>query len=196
VLGAATVRPMIERLLPGANIVQRPGFRPSFIRGQEDHPVAATDRHRRVLGRRGLCHCRTDPPPARRRGRGDGRAVAAHTQRPGRTLSIRRRRLSHRHRRYRHGAQPRCRPCGLRFRQQIRRLSVSQAQSAEMAQIAGRAGRAQRDGTSATTGRCPPFDNDLCISSKVMRSSRSECCNGATLIWNFQPSVRCRLRLR
>src|SRR4051812_6870914 len=39
---------------------------------------------------------------------------------------------------------------------QFRRLNPS-----EMAQIAGRAGRAQRDGTFGTTGRCPPFDNDL-----------------------------------
>jgi ATP-dependent RNA helicase SUPV3L1/SUV3 len=39
VLGAATVRPMVERLLRGANIVQRP------------HAAAAPKRHRRVLGR-------------------------------------------------------------------------------------------------------------------------------------------------
>lgn len=32
---------------------------------------------------------------------------------------------------------------------------------AEMAQIAGRAGRASEDGTFGTTGRCPPFDEDL-----------------------------------
>src|SRR4249920_3595808 len=32
---------------------------------------------------------------------------------------------------------------------------------AELAQIAGRAGRAQRDGTFGTTGRCPPFEDDL-----------------------------------
>ncbi|GGF81212.1 hypothetical protein GCM10007301_46670 [Azorhizobium oxalatiphilum] len=31
----------------------------------------------------------------------------------------------------------------------------------EMAQIAGRAGRAQRDGTFGTTGRCPPLDQEL-----------------------------------
>ncbi len=30
-----------------------------------------------------------------------------------------------------------------------------------MAQIAGRAGRATRDGTFGTTGRCPPFDDEL-----------------------------------
>ena len=32
---------------------------------------------------------------------------------------------------------------------------------AEFGQIAGRAGRHMRDGTFGTTGRCPPFDNDL-----------------------------------
>jgi ATP-dependent RNA helicase SUPV3L1/SUV3 len=31
----------------------------------------------------------------------------------------------------------------------------------EFAQIAGRAGRAMRDGTFGSTGRCPPFDDDL-----------------------------------
>jgi ATP-dependent RNA helicase SUPV3L1/SUV3 len=39
---------------------------------------------------------------------------------------------------------------------QFRRLNP-----AELAQIAGRAGRAQRDGTFGTTGRCPPFEDDL-----------------------------------
>jgi ATP-dependent RNA helicase SUPV3L1/SUV3 len=39
---------------------------------------------------------------------------------------------------------------------QFRQLSA-----AEMAQIAGRAGRAQRDGTFGTTGRCAPFEADF-----------------------------------
>jgi ATP-dependent RNA helicase SUPV3L1/SUV3 len=39
---------------------------------------------------------------------------------------------------------------------QFRRLN-----SAELAQIAGRAGRAMRDGTFGTTGRCPPFETEL-----------------------------------
>lgn len=39
---------------------------------------------------------------------------------------------------------------------QYRRLSA-----AELAQIAGRAGRATRDGTFGTTGRCPPFEDEL-----------------------------------
>src|SRR6202035_4042524 len=39
---------------------------------------------------------------------------------------------------------------------QFRRLNP-----AELAQIAGRAGRATRDGTFGTTGRCPPFETEL-----------------------------------
>jgi len=39
---------------------------------------------------------------------------------------------------------------------QFRKLSP-----AELAQIAGRAGRANRDGTFGTTGRCPPFETEL-----------------------------------
>ena len=39
---------------------------------------------------------------------------------------------------------------------QFRRLNP-----AELAQIAGRAGRATRDGTFGTTGRCPPFEDEL-----------------------------------
>ncbi len=72
---------------------------------------------------------------------------------------------------------------------QFRHLNTS-----ELAQIAGRAGRAQRDGTFGTTGRCPPFDEETVTRSKVTRSSRSRCCNGATPIWNFHRSARCRRR--
>ncbi len=39
---------------------------------------------------------------------------------------------------------------------QFRRLTP-----AEFGQIAGRAGRYMRDGTFGSTGRCPPFDEDL-----------------------------------
>ncbi|MGE4372131.1 MAG: helicase-related protein [Xanthobacter sp.] len=41
---------------------------------------------------------------------------------------------------------------------QFRRLNPG-----EMAQIAGRAGRAMRDGTFGTTGGCPPFDEELVL---------------------------------
>ena len=39
--------------------------------------------------------------------------------------------------------------------------SSASSTPSELAQIAGRAGRAQRDGTFGTTGRCPPFDDEL-----------------------------------
>ena len=86
-------------------------------------------RHRRLLGRGGLRHRRADPAPARRRGGGARRALAAHPQRPGRAVPDRRRRLPRRHRRDRHGPQPRRRPRRLRLRQEIRRLPLPQAPS-------------------------------------------------------------------
>ena len=128
-------------------------------RRQEDHPAAAAQRDRRVLGRRGLCHRRTDPPPARRRGGGARRAVAPHPQRPGRALPVRRRRLSR--------SPPTPSAWGsisMSITSHLHPTANSTATSsaslnpAELAQIAGRAGRAQRDGTFGTTGRCPPFD--------------------------------------
>ena len=125
-LGAATMRPMVEKLLPGAHILSRPRLSQLDLCGREKtHAPAAPHRHRRLLGRRGLRHRRTDPPPARRRRGGARRAVAAHPQRAGRALPERRRRLPRRHRRHRHGAQPRRRPRRLRGRPQVRRLPVS-----------------------------------------------------------------------
>ena len=133
-----TVRPMVERLLPGAHVLTPAAAVAAHLRGrEEDHAAAAPLRHRRVLGRGGLRHRRADPPPARRRRGGAGRALAAHPQRAGRALSVRRRRISGRHRRHRHGAQSRRRSRRLRLRPQVRRLSVPQAQS-------GRAGADRR----------------------------------------------------
>ena len=121
---------MVERLLPGANILSRPRLSHLALRGREEaHAPAAPLRDRRVLGGRGLRDRRTDPPPARRR-RGRARlALAAHPQRAGRALSVGRRRLSGGDRRDRHGTQSRRRSRGVRGRPQVRRLSVPQAQS-------------------------------------------------------------------
>ena len=50
-LGAATMRPIIERLLPGASIVTRPQTVAARIRRRpQDHAAAAAHRDRRVLG--------------------------------------------------------------------------------------------------------------------------------------------------
>ncbi len=137
-LGAATVRPMVERLLPGAHVLTRPRLSQLTFAGEKKtDPPAAPLGDRRVLGRGGLRDRRADPPPARRRGGGAGRAVAAHAQCAGRALSVRRRRIPGRDRRHRHGAQSRRRSRRLRRRPQVRRLSVPQAQS-------GRAGADRR----------------------------------------------------
>ena len=163
VLGAATMRPIVERLLPGASIVSRPR-------------LVATD----VL-------------PARRNSRGCRAARPSSPSRPTRFTRIaeliRRQRggaavvlgaLSPRTR----NAQVALYQAGevdymvatdaigmglnldvdhIAFASdrkfdgyQFRKLSP-----AELAQIAGRAGRATRDGTFGTTGRCPPFETEL-----------------------------------
>ena len=129
VLGAATMRPLVERLLPGANILSPPASLDAELRRREEADAAAAPlRDRGVLGRRGLRHRRADPPPARRR-RGRARPLSpAHPQRAGRALPVGRRRLSGRDRRDRHGPQPRRRPRRVRGRSQVRRLPVPQAQ--------------------------------------------------------------------
>ena len=130
VLGAATMRSMVEKLLPGANILSPPAALDVAFRGREEaHAPAAPLRDRRVLGRRSLRDRRTDPPPARRRRRRARLALAAHAQRAGRALSVGRCRLSGRDRCDRHGPQSRRRSRGVRGRPQVRRLSVPQAQS-------------------------------------------------------------------
>ncbi len=162
-LGAATMRPLVRAAVAGRRRDPAAAAVAAHLRRrEEDHAPAAPLRDRRVLGRRGLCHRRADPPPARRRRRRARRAVAAHPQRPGRALSVRRRRLPRRHRRDRHGAQSRRRSRRLRLGPQIRRLPVPPPdRRRSSAQIAGRAGRAQRDGTFGTTGRCPAFETEL-----------------------------------
>ena len=64
-----------------------------------------TLRGRRLLGRRGLRHRRTDPPPAGRLRRGHGATIPPHPQRPGRAVSGKGSGLPGRHRRDRHGPQ-------------------------------------------------------------------------------------------
>ena len=131
VLGAATVRPMVEQLLPGANIIQRPRLSMlTYSRRQEADAAAAPLGHRRVLGRRGLRDRRTDPPPARRR-RGRARARCRRAPATRRSRCIQAGDVD-----YliatdadRHGAQSRCRSRRLRLRSQIRRLSVPASQS-------------------------------------------------------------------
>jgi len=69
----------------------------------------------------------------------------------------------------------------------------------ELAQIAGRDGRASRDGTSAPTGRCQPFETELARLWKAFVRAGSRCCRGEhrTRFLFARPPCRPRLpRLR
>ncbi len=120
---------MVEKLLPGANILSRPRMSTLNFAGEKNltrlprRTAIVTFSADEVLRDR-----RTDPPSARRSRGGARLAFAAHPQCAGRALSIRRCGLSGRDRRDRHGAESRCRSRGVRGRPQVRRLSVPQAQ--------------------------------------------------------------------
>src|SRR2546427_2882966 len=162
VLGASTVRPMVERLLPGAHILSRPRLsRLSFsgekkltrlqrrsaivaFSAEEVYAVAELIRRQRggaavVLG---SLSPRTRNAQVALYQSGDvDYLVATDAIGMGLNLDVE------------HVAFASDRKFdGYQFRQ---------PKPAEIAQIAGRAGRAMRDGTFGTTGRCAPFEADL-----------------------------------
>jgi ATP-dependent RNA helicase SUPV3L1/SUV3 len=159
VLGAATVRPMIERLLPGANIVQRPRLstlihtgdkkltrlprRSAIVAFSADEVYAIAELIRRQRG--GAAVVMGSLSPRTRNAQvelfqsGDVEYLIA-TDAIGMGLNLDVDHVAFASERKFDGYQ-------------FRHLNT-----AELAQIAGRAGRAQRDGTFGTTGRCPPFD--------------------------------------
>ena len=80
-LGAATMRGIVEKLVPGVNVVTRP--RMSVLAYAGSKKITRLPRALgggRLLGRRGLCDRRADPPPARRRGRGARLAQSPRTR--------------------------------------------------------------------------------------------------------------------
>ena len=162
VLGAATARPMVEKLLRGANIVSRPRLstlihsgdkkltrlprRSAIVAFSADEVYAIAELIRRqhggaavVLG--GLSPRTRNAQVALYQSRDVDYLIATDAIGMGLNLDVD------------HVAFASDRKFdGYQFR----RLSP-----AELAQIAGRAGRATRDGTFGTTGRCPPFEDDL-----------------------------------
>ena len=162
VLGAATMRPMVERLLPGASIVSRPRLsrltfsgekkltrlpRRSAIvafSGEEVYAIAELIRRQRggaavVLGSLSP-RTRNAQVELYQSGQVDY-LVATDAIGMGLNLDVD------------HVAFASDRKFdGYQFRQ---------LNPAELAQIAGRAGRAIRDGTFGTSGRCPPFETEL-----------------------------------
>src|SRR5882757_4912037 len=162
VLGAATVRPMVERLLPGANIVQRPRLstlihtgdkkltrlprRSAIVAFSADEVYDIAELIRRQRG--GAAVVMGSLSPRTRNAQvelfqsGDVDYLIA-TDAIGMGLNLDVDHVAFASDRKFDGYQ-------------FRKLNP-----AELAQIAGRAGRAQRDGTFGTTGRCPPFEDDL-----------------------------------
>src|SRR5579863_4657861 len=162
VLGAATMRPIVERLLPGASIVSRPRLSQLTFAGEkkltrlprrsavvafsaeEVYAIAELIRRQRggaavVLG---SLSPRTRNAQVALYQSGEVDYLVA-TDAVGMGLNLDVDHIAFASDRKFDGYQ-------------FRKLSPS-----ELAQIAGRAGRATRDGTFGTSGRCPPFETEL-----------------------------------
>src|SRR5215470_6174942 len=161
-LGAATMRPIIERLLPGASIVTRPRLsrlefagdrkitrqprRTAIVAFSSDEVYAIAELIRRQHGGAavvlGSLSPRTRNAQVAMFQNGDVDYLVA-TDAVGMGLNLDVDHVAFASDRKYDGYQ-------------FRRLTPS-----EFAQIAGRAGRATRDGTFGTTGRCAPFEPEL-----------------------------------
>jgi ATP-dependent RNA helicase SUPV3L1/SUV3 len=162
VLGAATMRPMVERLLPGASIVSRPRLsqltfagdkkltrlprRSAVVAFSAEEVYAIGELIRRQRGGAaivlGALSPRTRNAQVELYQSGEVDYMVA-TDAIGMGLNLDVDHIAFASDRKFDGYQ-------------FRKLSPS-----ELAQIAGRAGRATRDGTFGTTGRCPPFEHEL-----------------------------------
>src|ERR1700691_3853656 len=162
VLGAATMRPVVERLLPGASIVSRPRLsqltfagekkltrlprRSAIVAFSADEVYAIAELIRRQRGGAavvlGALSPRTRNAQVDLYQSGEVDYLVA-TDAIGMGLNLDVDHIAFASDRKFAGSQS-------------RKLTPS-----ELAQIAGRAGRATRDGTFGTTGRCPPFETEL-----------------------------------
>ncbi len=162
VLGAQTVRPMVEKLLPGAHILSRPRLsqlthagdrkitrlprRTAIVAFSADEVYAIAELIRRQRGGAavilGALSPRTRNAQVALYQAGDVDYLVA-TDAIGMGLNLDVDHVAFASDRKFDGYQ-------------FRRLNP-----AELAQIAGRAGRAMRDGTFGTTGRCEPFEPEV-----------------------------------
>jgi len=162
VLGAATLRPMVEKLLPGANIVSRPRLsmltyagekkltrlpsRSAIVAFSADEVYAIAELIRRQRGGAavvlGALSPRTRNAQVALYQSGDVDYLVA-TDAIGMGLNLDVDHVAFASDRKFDGYQ-------------FRKLNP-----AELAQIAGRAGRATRNGTFGVTGRCDPFEPEL-----------------------------------
>src|ERR1700716_3177746 len=161
-LGAATMRPIIERLLPAASIVTRPRLsqlefagdrkltrqprRTAIVAFSADEVYAIAELIKRQHGAAAAVPGSRSPRPRNAQvavyQSGDVDYLVA-TDAIGMGLNLDVDHVAFASDRKFDGFQ-------------FRRLNP-----AELAQIAGRAGRANRDGTFGTTGRCAPFETEL-----------------------------------
>ncbi|WP_454917909.1 helicase-related protein [Xanthobacter sediminis] len=161
-LGAATMRPLIEKLLPGVNVMMRPRLstltfagekkisrlprRSAIVAFSAEEVYAIAEFIRRQRGGAavvmGALSPRTRNAQVELYQSGDVDYLVA-TDAIGMGLNLDVDHVAFASDRKFDGWQ-------------FRRLNPS-----EMAQIAGRAGRALRDGSFGTTGRCPPLDEEL-----------------------------------
>src|SRR5205807_7598566 len=162
ILGAATMRNIVERLLPGINVVTRPRLsqlsfsgdrkitrlprRSAIVAFSADEVYAIAELIRRQRGGAavvmGALSPRTRNAQVALYQSGDVEYLVA-TDAIGMGLNLDVDHVAFASDRKFDGYQ-------------FRKLSPS-----ELAQIAGRAGRATRDGTFGTSGRCPPFETEL-----------------------------------
>jgi ATP-dependent RNA helicase SUPV3L1/SUV3 len=162
VLGAATMRAMVEKLLPGANILSRPRLstlnfagekkltrlprRSAIVAFSADEVYAIAELIRRQRGGAavvlGALSPRTRNAQVALYQSGDVDYLVA-TDAIGMGLNLDVDHVAFASDRKFDGYQ-------------FRKLNPS-----ELAQVAGRAGRATRDGTFGTTGRCPPFEPEI-----------------------------------
>jgi ATP-dependent RNA helicase SUPV3L1/SUV3 len=162
VLGAATIRPMVEKLLPGAHVISRPRLstltyagekkltrlprRSAIVAFSAEEVYAVAELIRRQRGGAavvlGALSPRTRNAQVALYQSGDVDYLVA-TDAIGMGLNLDVDHVAFASDRKFDGYQ-------------FRKLNP-----AELAQIAGRAGRATRDGTFGTTGRCDPFEPEL-----------------------------------
>ena len=197
VLGAATMKPIVERLLPGASIVSRPRLsqltfagekkltrlprRSAIVAFSADEVYAIAELIRRQRGGAavvlGALSPRTRNAQVELYQSGQVDYLVA-TDAIGMGLNLDVDHIAFASDRKFDGYQ-------------FRKLSPS-----ELAQIAGRAGRATRDGTFGTSGRCPPFETELVQALEIAHFRAGENrCSGATPISTFRRSARLQASL-
>ncbi|GGC50488.1 helicase-related protein [Chelatococcus reniformis] len=162
VIGSATIRPLVERLLPGANIVSRPRLSTLSFAGEKkvtrlpprsaivafsvEEVYAVAELIRRQKGGAavvlGALSPRTRNAQVELFQSGDVDYLVA-TDAIGMGLNLD---LDH---------------VAFAGDRKFDGFGYRRLTPAEFGQIAGRAGRHMRDGTFGTTGRCPPFEPEL-----------------------------------